>query len=155
MILSLVQGIIPAAAALVAPPLKTLTGKERTTTGSKPLNPLCLTERAASAKKVLSLLTVHLLLLHRALTALPLDLLRRRLLIVADTLGLALPGRSLGLSRGTVSTAVGALHARGKRAVFVLELVLGDAHELAGRGGSLEAGDLGEFGVVDLFGRVS
>ena len=36
--------------------------------------------------------------------------------------------------------------------VLVSQLVFGDAHELAGGGGSFEAGDGGEFVVVDLGG---
>ena len=34
--------------------------------------------------------------------------------------------------------------------ILVSQLVFGDAHELAGGGGSLEAGDGGELVVVDL-----
>lgn len=36
--------------------------------------------------------------------------------------------------------------------VLVSQLVFGDAHELAGGGGGFEAGDGGEFVVVDLDG---
>ena len=36
--------------------------------------------------------------------------------------------------------------------VLVSQLVFGDAHELAGGGGGFEAGDGGEFVVVDLGG---
>lgn len=35
--------------------------------------------------------------------------------------------------------------------ILVAQLVLGDAHELARRVGGREAGDCGEFGVVDLW----
>ena len=38
--------------------------------------------------------------------------------------------------------------------VLVSQLILGDAHELAGGGGGLQAGDGGELVVVDLCGVV-
>lgn len=39
---------------------------------------------------------------------------------------------------------------RGEKHALVSQLVFGDAHELSGRGGGLEAGDGGELVVVDL-----